>query len=139
MKNLKPLALLSMMSLLSVLLFAACAPTTVPAPEATFYKGTKAELFAAAVEAISTSPGLDDSSGWVISQSDSAGGFISAQTTVPTYGLFGIRTGEHVETLSVVISEAGENRTQLVIQRTDAGQKLAERVREQLDAKFNRA
>jgi uncharacterized protein YaaQ len=121
------------------LLLAACAPSAVPAAEATFYKGTKLELYAAAVEAISTSPGLDNSSGWIISQSDSAGGFISAETTVQTYGLFGIKTGERVETLSVVISEAGENRTQLVIQRTEAGQALAERVRQQLDAKFNRA
>jgi uncharacterized protein YaaQ len=133
MKNVKLLALLS------VLLLAACAPRAVPAPEATFYKGTKLELYAAAVEAISTSPGLDNSSGWVIRQSDSEGGFVSAQTTVQTYGLFGIKTGERVETLSVVISEAGEDRTQVVIQRTDGAGELSERVRQQLDAKFNRA
>lgn len=133
MKNFKLLALLS------VLLLAACAPRAVPAPEATFYKGTKAELYAAAIEAISTSPGLDNSSGWIIRQSDSEGGFVSAQTTVETYGLFGIRTGERVETLSIVISEAGENRTQLVIQRSEGSLELAERVRQQLDAKFNRA
>ncbi len=133
MKNFKLLALLS------VLLLAACAPRAVPAPEATFYKGAKAELYAAAIEAISTSPGLDNSSGWIIRQSDSEGGFIGAQTTVETFGLFGIKTGERVETLSIVISEAGENRTQLVIQRTEGAQELAERVRGQLDAKFNRA
>ncbi len=133
MKNFKLLALLS------VLLLAACAPRAVPAPEATFYKGTKAELYAAAIEAISTSPGLDNSSGWIIRQSDSEGGFVSAQTTVETYGLFGIRTGEQLETLSIVISEAGDNRTQLVIQRSEGSAELAQRVRQQLDAKFNRA
>jgi uncharacterized protein YaaQ len=127
------------LALLSVLLLAACAPRAVPAPEATFYKGTKAELYAAAIEAISTSPGLDNSSGWIIRQSDSEGGFISAQTTVETFGLFGIRTGERIETLSVVISEAGENRTQLVIQRSEGSAELSQRVRQQLDAKFNRA
>jgi uncharacterized protein YaaQ len=130
---------LKLFALLSVLLLAACAPRAVPAPEATFYKGTKLELYAAAIEAISTSPGLDNSSGWVIRQSDSEGGFISAQTTVQTYGLFGIRTGERVETLSVVISEAGQDRTQVVIQRSEGSQELADRVRQQLDAKFNRA
>jgi uncharacterized protein YaaQ len=128
-----------LLALLSVLLLAACAPRAVPAPEATFYKGTKAELYAAAIEAISTSPGLDNSSGWIIRQSDSEGGFISAQTTVKTYGLFGISTGERIETLSIVISEAGDNRTQLVIQRSEDGAELAQRVRQQLDAKFNRA
>jgi uncharacterized protein YaaQ len=133
MKNFKLLALLS------VLLLAACAPRAVPAPEATFYKGTKAELYAAAIEAISTSPGLDNSSGWIIRQSDSEGGFVSAQTTVQTYGLFGISTGERVETLSVVISEAGQDRTQVVLQRSEGSAELAQRVRQQLDAKFNRA
>jgi uncharacterized protein YaaQ len=133
MRNLK------FLMLLSLLLLAACAPRAVPAPEATFYKGTKAQLYAAAIEAISTSPGLDNSSGWVIRQSDSEGGFVSAQTTVETFGLFGIKTGERLETLSIVISEAGENRTQLVIQRSEDALELSERVRSQLDAKFNRA
>ncbi|MGL4609438.1 MAG: hypothetical protein ACRCYY_07100 [Trueperaceae bacterium] len=130
---------LKFLALLSLFLLAACAPKAVPAPEATFYKGTKLELYAAAIEAISTSPGLDNSSGWIIRQSDSSGGFVSAQTTVETFGLFGIKTGDRTETLSIVISEAGADRTQLVIQRSEGAQELAERVRQQLDAKFNRA
>jgi uncharacterized protein YaaQ len=70
---------------------------------------------------------------------DSEGGFISAQTTVETFGLFGIKTGDRLETLSVVISEAGDNRTQVVLQRTEGSAELSQRVRQQLDAKFNRA
>ena len=123
---------------LLVLISSACAPRSVPAPEPVFYKGTQADLFAAAVQAISTSPGIDNSSGWVITQSDSSGGFISAQTSVRRCGFLGLGCRNDTESVSVVIS-GEEGRAQVIIQRSGGAAELARRIRQQLDSKFNRA
>lgn len=118
-------------------LLVACSPRTVPANEPIFYKASSDELFAAVVQAISTSPGLDNSTGWMITQSDAAGGFVRAETTVTQRGLFG--SSRKDEAISVVISSGGEARTQVVIQESAGAQSLAGRVRSELDLKFNRA
>jgi len=126
--------------LLSALLLvtAACAPQvkTVPASEPIFYDGSLDRVYAAVVQAISTSPGIDDSTGWTITQSDIAGGFIRGETIVTKRGFFG--SSEVTEGISVIVSNDGANRTQVVIQASEGAQVLAERVREQLDLKFLR-
>jgi uncharacterized protein YaaQ len=119
--------------------FSACAPTTVSAPEPIFYKDAKENLFPAVVQAISTSSGLDNSTGWAISESDSEGGFIRATTSVRVCGFLGLGCHDEVESVSVVISQADNNRTQIVIQRTPKAQTLAERIRKELDSKFLRS
>lgn len=131
MKKIVPL-----IALLFVLL-AACSPRTVPASEPIFYKASSDELFAAVVQAISTSPGLNNSSGWMITQSDAAGGFVRAETTVTERGLFG--SSRKNESLSVVVSASGEARTQVVIQESAGAKSLSGRVKSELDLKFNRA
>ena len=132
------LSKLRLIALLSLVLLAACAPRAVPAPEPTFYRGVQSEIYAAAVQAISTAPGIDNSTGWAITQSDSAGGFVAAQTSVRRCGFLGLGCGNETESVSVVVS--GENgRTQVVIQRSQGAQDLAQRIRQELDSKFNRA
>ena len=131
--KLKLVALLSL-----VFLASACAPRTVPAPEPTFYRGTQSEIYAAAVQAITTSPGIDNSSGWAITQSDSSGGFVAAQTSVRRCGFLGLGCNNETESVSVVVS-GQEGRVQVVIQRSAGADDLANRVRRELDSKFNRA
>lgn len=116
------------------LLLVACAPRAVPAPEPVFFAADKNAIFAAVVQAIGTSPGLDNSSGWVITQSDSEGGFVSASTTVTRRGLFGGSSRE--ETVSVVVSQTGTNRTQVVIQKSAGADALATRIKETLELNF---
>ena len=121
-----------------LLLLAACAPgpKKVPASEPIFYDGSLDNVYAAVVQAISTSPGIDNSNGWIITQSDTSGGFIRAETTVTESGFFG--SSEKLESVSVIVSNNGNNRTQVVIQLSEGAAGLAQRIREQLDQKFLR-
>ncbi len=122
-KNLTVLVGLSLL-----LVIAACGPRTrtVPGAEPEFYRASKDAVFSTVVQAISTSPGLDNSSGWIITQSDSAGGFVRAETTL----------GRDAEALSVVVSASTEGRSQVVIQGTARAAELAERVRTELRERF---
>lgn len=130
-----------MRGLLLVLLVAlvSCAPRNdaVPASEPIFYNGSKDDVYAAVVQAISTSPGINNSNGWIISQLDAAGGFVRAETAITKYILGFPQEEKEYETISVVVS-AGQNGTQVVIQLTKGAKDLANRVQEQLDQKFNR-
>ncbi len=121
-----------------VLFAAACAPTaqTVPASDPVFYAATPLEVMGAAIEAISTSPGLDDSNGWVIVQADTQGGYVRAETDVDTPGGFLRRASTRTESLTVVVSAAGENRTQVIVQRTSGAEELAARINQELRSEF---
>lgn len=117
---------------------AACAPTAreVPAAEPVFYAAQPLEVMGAVIEAISTAPGLDDSTGWMITDSDTQGGFVRAETEVTTApGLFQ-RASTRMEWVSVVVTAAGENRSQVVIQNTDGAISLATHLRAQLQSAF---
>lgn len=130
----KKIAALSLMLLLTLM---ACSPRTVPASEPIFYRASSEELFAAVVQTISTSPGLDNSSGWMITQSDAAGGFVRAETVVTERGLFG--SSRKDESLSVVVTAGGEARTQVIIQESKGADALGERILNNLDLRFNRS
>ncbi len=120
------------------LVLVACAPTarTVPAAEPVFYAAAPLEVMGAAIEAISTSPGLDDSNGWVITEANTQGGFVRAETEVTTPGGLFRRETTRTQWLTVVVSPAGENRTQVIVQRTEGAASLAERVQRELRAEF---
>lgn len=122
-----------LISVLAITL-AACAPSAVPAADPVFYQGSAEDVYAAVVQSISTSAGLPSSNGWVIVDSDAAGGFVRAETTVR--GFLGATS---TETVSVVVSQATGGRTQVVIQRSRGAQQLADRIQSELDLKFNRA
>ena len=119
--------------ILIALLVSSCAPRVVPAAEPVFYQGLKDDIFAAVVQSISTAPGLNDSNGWIISQSDAAGGFVRADTT--TNALW---VGPVTHTRSVVITQVDDSRSQVVIQLTAGAMPLANKVTADLDSKFKR-
>jgi hypothetical protein len=126
---------------LLVVLFvlSSCVPAAVPAAEPVFYEGSKAEIYAAVVQSVSTSVGLPDSNGWIITQSDAAGGFVRAETSVMVRGFLGIPTDQYkTESVSIVVSENTTGLTQVVIQVTSGGIELGARVKTDLDSKFNR-
>ena len=135
--NLKSIMMLGLIFFPGIFL-GACAPTIkkVPASEPIFYNGSLDNVYAAVVQAISTSPGIDNSNGWIITQSDAAGGFVRAETTVTESGFFG--SSSQLESVSVIVSNNGDNRTQVVIQLSTGAEVLAKRIREQLDLKFLR-
>jgi len=117
-----------------LLLAAACAPapTVVPAPDPVFFAAEPIDVAGTVIQAISTSPGLDDSSGWMITQADTMGGFVRAETQVRVPGGFLRGATTRTEFVSVVVAPAGEGRTQVVIQRTDGATELAERIMQEL-------
>ena len=121
-----------------VLVIAGCAPradTEVPGAPESIYHGEFEDVYGEVVAAISTSPGLPNSNGWIITSSDSVGGFIRAETTVTTFNWLTGRTTRR-ESLSVVVAPRGEARTSVVIQFTGNAQPLAERIRSFLDDRF---
>ena len=132
-------SILSILSMLPILLaLAACAPTAreVPAAEPVFYAATPLDVMGAVIEAISTAPGLDDSTGWFITDADTQGGFVRAETEVTTSGGLFHRASTRTEWVTVVASPAGANRTQVIVQHTGGAVALATRVRAELQAAF---
>ncbi|MBW6456881.1 MAG: hypothetical protein K0A98_13445 [Trueperaceae bacterium] len=121
-----------------LLLLAACAPgpTVVPAPDPIFFAAEPIDVAGSVIQAISTSPGLDDSTGWMITQADTMGGFVRAETQVSVPGGFFRRMTTRTEFVSVVVAPAGTGRTQVVIQRTDGATELAERIMRELRAQY---
>ena len=121
-----------------VLIAAACAPAarTVPATDPVFYAAEPLAIMGAAIQAISTSPGLDDSTGWLITEADTQGGFVRAETEVTTPGGLFRRASTRTEWLTVVVSPAGANRSQVIVQHTAGAETLAARVAGELRAAF---
>lgn len=119
-----------------IVLLAACAPAAVPPAKPEFYTGSKDNVFATIVKAMSTSPALkfndlEYSNGWTIAQSDSAGGFVRAETTV-----HGWANTVRTEAVSVVVTADGDGQCQVIIQATGGAKPLAMRVRKALAARF---
>ncbi len=133
-----PWLLSSWSIVVGLLLVAACAPAprAVPAAEPVFYAAESNEVFGSVVLAISTSPGLEGSGGWVITSADAQGGFVRAETDVVTPGGFLRADSVRTESVTVVIAPAGTNRTQVVIQRTVGAEPLAERISTELRARY---
>jgi len=121
-----------------VLLFAACAPAARPvaATLPVFYAAEPLDVMGVVILAISTAPGLDDSNGWVIAQSDTQGGYVRAETDVTTPRWFLRRESTRTESVTVVVSAAGPNRTQVVVQRTSGAESLSQHITRELQARF---
>lgn len=121
------------------LVLASCMPATkAPKSEPMYFQGSAAAIYASVVQAISTSPGLEYSTGWMIAESDAAGYFIRAETLV-TPVVLGIPMiiQKNTESVSVVVSNQ-DSRTQVLIQFTQAAKPLADFIQEQLDTTFQR-
>jgi hypothetical protein len=128
--------LLWIVALLLVAAACAPAPTVVPARDPVFFAATPIDVAGSVIQAISTSPGLDDSTGWMITQADTQGGFVRAETEVRVPGGFFRRMTTRSEFVSVVVAPAGETRTQVVIQHTNGATELAERIMRELRAEY---
>ncbi len=123
------------------LVLTSCMPATnAPKSEPIYYQGSTSDVYASVVQAISTSPALENSTGWIITQSDAAGYFIRAETLV-TPTILGINAsilqGKSTESVSVIVSDQ-DSKTQVIIQFTEAARPLADLIEQQLDAKFQR-
>lgn len=115
--------------LLAALPLAACAPISgamVPATGPLPYAAEHGDVYASVMNIIATAEGLKNSNGWIISESDSQGGIVRADTTVLTPWTFW--APQRVETLSVVVSANAPGRTQVVIQRTAGARELEVRL-----------
>lgn len=121
-----------------LLIAAACAPapTVVPAAEPVFFAAEPIDVAGTVIQAISTSPGLNDSTGWLITQADTQGGFIRAETEVSVPGGLFRRATTRTEYVSVVVAPASGNRTQVVIQYTDGASELADHILRELRARY---
>lgn len=117
---------------------ASCAPAprAVPAPDPVFFAAEPSEVMGTVILAISTAPGLDDSGGWLITAADTQGGFVRAETDVVTPGGFLRSNTVRTESVTIVVSPAGEQRSQVVIQRTSGAEPLAERIQRELRARY---
>ena len=133
----KPWQLLSLTVVFGFLL-ASCAPAprAVPAPDPVFFAAEPSEVMGTVILAISTAPGLDDSGGWLITAADTQGGFVRAETDVVTPGGFLRSSTVRTESVTIVVSPAGERRSQVVIQRTSGAEPLAERIQRELRARY---
>jgi hypothetical protein len=119
--------------LLAALPLAACAPTSgamVPATGPLLYAAEHGDVFASVMNIITTAEGLQDSNGWIITESDSQGGFVRVDTTVLRPWRFW--APQRVESLSVSVLAAAPGRTQVVIQRTAGARELEVRLHNML-------
>jgi hypothetical protein len=132
----RPWLLLTVPLLLLVAAACAPAPRVVPAADPVFFAAAPIDVAGSVIQAISTSPGLDDSTGWIITQADTQGGFIRAETEVSVPGGFLRRMTTRNEFVSVVVAPAGDNRTQVVIQHTAGAGELAERIMREVRARY---
>lgn len=104
------------------LLVAACAPTMVH-PQERVSDLPFAKAYQDAMRTINTEPYPSDSGGWVITQSDQTGGFISAVLTIRQCGFLGIG-GCHTYTahVSVTLVKRSNSSTLVSVGRSNDGQ-----------------
>jgi hypothetical protein len=123
------------------LLVVACAPTTeatMITPDELVIDAPATEVFALVTSAIGTMPYPSDTSGWVILQSDQAGGFISAQISQMRCPpgqicLFGGEL-EYIERVSVAMNgrDDGTTAVNISLTRGELADALANRIRGRL-------
>lgn len=101
---------------IAILFLGACAPrvdTVTPSRTQELVSAYPfAEAFALVVSVINTQPFPGDASGWVITNSDQAGGFVSAELTGSRRASFG-RTVAYRAFLSVSLADRGNGTTSI--------------------------
>lgn len=145
------------MFVLPALALAACAPATTQGNAApNLYEATPEQVYNDVLAVIAADPGVPGYSRpfnifgenmkriptgpWIISNSDRAGGFITAEAQSTLVTTFGSDSGQReAHRLSVVVS--GSNtpaRTQVVIQFTERAAYMAEKINAALAAKYKK-
>lgn len=125
--------------LVLALFLASCAPSsTTIKPTETVYAGTFEQVFSEVSNAVATQEFLSHQSGWVIEDSDQAGGFLKAGITGKAcMMLFGC-TGdiERQGSISVTLIKKSETSTAVSLAGSGDGNELMSRIASILDSKF---
>ena len=117
-----------------VLVLASCAPTTVT-PMQTKELVTDMsyqDAYAAVVNVVNTQPYPSDSGGWILTQSDQVGGFVSAQLNGRRCSLFGCTNYVGRVSVALVKKSDGATAVSISLNRLDASRKLADNIRARL-------
>lgn len=119
----------------SVLMLSACAPATTVEPIQTEELVSPLpfrEAFTAAVNAINTQPYPSDSGGWIITDSDQVGGFVSAQLNGSRCVFWGCYP--YMAQVSVAFIERSDGTTavNISVNRHEEAAKLADSIRQRL-------
>lgn len=119
----------------SLALLASCAPATIT-PEELVAQRPFDEAFSVVVNTINTQPYPETSGGWVVTQSDQVGGFITAELEGETCVLLGLGCSPFTSRVSVAMNARGENLTAVNLSNTADGlaRDLSERIADRLRA-----
>lgn len=114
----------------------ACAPTTVTPMETEELISPLPfrEAFTATVNAINTQPYPSDTGGWIITDSDQVGGFVSAELNGNRCAFIGMGCTPYVARVSVALIERpdGDTAVNISMNSEDEAAKLAEAIRQRL-------
>jgi hypothetical protein len=125
-------------TVLFALLLASCAPgvDTVEPQETEELVAEQpfSEVYATVVNTINTQPYPSDSGGWIITQSDQVGGFVSAQLNGTRCGGWLAGCHDYVARVSVALVDRTNDTTavNLSFNRHEESLKLVQRIRERL-------
>ncbi|MDZ7801085.1 MAG: hypothetical protein U5K81_09875 [Trueperaceae bacterium] len=114
---------------------AACAPGTIT-PEELVVTRPYDEAFALVTNTIATQPYPDDTTGWVVTQSDQVGGFVTAELEGRACAFLGLGCEPYTARVSVALNTRGEELTAVQISQTghSVAQDLADRLADRLRA-----
>lgn len=136
MKQVRAVSTLFAFSLLFAFL-ASCAPgaeTVVPQEtEELVTQLPFPEAYSTVVNTINTQPYPSNSSGWIITNSDQVGGFVSAQLNVESCSFWGGCTQYTAQVSVALVERPDETAVSISLTRHDEAQDLVERINERLD------
>jgi len=120
-----------------VVALAACAPTIIT-PEELVVNASLDETFSTVSNSINTEPYPDNTSGWVITDSDQAGGFISAELDGTQCGFLGFSCSDYTARVSVALNDRGDGTTAVNISQTqhELARNLSQAIADRLRAIF---
>lgn len=120
-----------------LLTLAACGPSATVTPQESDELVTAMpfdEAYSEVVTAINLQPYPEDSSGWVITNSDQVGGFIAAENSVRRCGFLGFGCDQYLARVSVTLVRQAEDRTSVTISLNGdpEAEKLVANIRDRL-------
>ena len=116
-------------------LLASCAPTTIT-PEELVVQRPFDETFSVVINTINPQPYPETSSGWVVTQSDQVGGFVTAELEGESCILFGLSCSPFTSQVSVALNARGPNLTAVNLSQTgdELARELSDRIADRLRA-----
>lgn len=119
----------------SLALLASCAPATIT-PEELVVQRPFDETFSVVINTINTQPYPETSSGWVVTQSDQVGGFVTAELEGENCILFGLSCSPSTARVSVALNARAERLTAVNLSNSgdDLARALSDRIADRLRA-----